>query len=257
MKKGNNKFKTISVALLLLIICNSFFLYSQDSELTEPVVIEPVIKGKPPSDAVVLFDGGSLENFVSRKTGEPAGWKVNGKKFTVVPGTGDIITKQKFGSCQVHLEWKTPVEDVKMKRSGQGSGNSGIYFMQWFEIQILNSYINKTGFKGQAAAVYGEYPPLVNASLPPGEWQTYDIVFIAPVFNTDGSVKSYGYLTVFHNGILVQYHSQVGEDIDFDEVGEDIDFDVEKVTGEVYKMPILLQDHGNKVSFRNFWVREL
>ena len=233
--------------LLQLPFCN-INVYSQNPELPEPPVVTPVIKNTPPSDAIVLFEKGTLDNFKSVKTGGPAEWKAKGKKFTIVPGTGSIITKQKFGNCQVHIEWRTPVKDVKEKKEGQKSGNSGIYFMKRYEVQLLNSFRNKTYADGQAGAISARYAPQVNASLPPGKWQTFDIIFTAPVYNRDGSVKSKGYFTVFHNGVLIQSHVEINTGIS----SEDIE-----ATGELFRSPILLQDHSNEVSFRNIWVREL
>ena len=235
--------------LSLIIVFSSFLrtAFSQNMQLPQPSVVTPAVKGKAPSDAIVLFDRGSLDNFESSKDGGPALWKVKGSKFIIVPGTGDIRTKQKFGNCQVHLEWKTPVKDVKEKKEGQGCGNSGIYFMKRYEVQVLNSYLNKTYPDGQAGAIYARYPPMVNASAQPGKWQTYDIVFTAPVFNKNGSVKSKGYFTVFHNGVLIQNHVEINTNINEGDI---------EATGELFKAPIYLQDHGNEISYRNFWVRE-
>ena len=174
-------------------------------------VIIPGKKLKAPSDAIVLFDKGSLDNFESVKDGGPAAWKVGGKKFTVAPGTGNIQTREKFGDCQLHIEWKTPKKDVREGKTSQQCGNSGVYLMGKYEVQVLNSYINKTYPDGQAGAIYKQHPPLVNASRKPGKWQTYDIVFTAPRYNSDGSEKTSGFFTVFHNGVLIQNHAAIGD----------------------------------------------
>jgi hypothetical protein len=151
-----------------------------DSKRPQPPVVTPAsIPGNPPSDAVVLFDGKDLSKWRSAWTGGPARWKVENGYMEIVPGTGDIQTVEEFGDCQLHIEWMIP-EDVK--GSGQGRGNSGIFLMGRYEIQVLDSYENQTYADGMAAAIYGQYPPLVNACRKPGEWQTYDIIWIAPRF---------------------------------------------------------------------------
>lgn len=243
------KFLVRSFIMTLFIITqlSSVFSQEQEKELIEPPVIQPEKKGKAPSDAIILFDRESLSNFES-VNGEPASWKVTGNKFTVVPDTPNIQTKQKFGDCQLHVEWKTPRKDVRKGKEGQGSGNSGVYLMGKYEIQVLNSYNNKTYFHGQAGAIYDKYPPMVNASLKPGKWQTYDIIFIAPKYNKDGEMKTPGYFTVFHNGILIQYHKEIGEPTTAYN---------ENASDGVSKLPLMLQNHENEVSYRNIWIREL
>ena len=214
----------------------------------EPQVIQPGKNGKAPSDAIILFDKGTLNNFVSVNTQGPAEWKVGGNLFTVVPKKGDIQTKQSFGSCQLHIEWRSPIKDVKEKKEGQTCGNSGVFLMGKYEVQVLNSYKSSTYTDGQAGAIYGKYPPLVNASLKPGEWQVYDIVFIAPKYTSNGTLQAAGYLTVFHNGVLIQNHVEIGEATVVNNEGTPID---------AAKLPLSLQDHDSEVSYRNIWIREL
>ena len=249
MNRKNFKFYAYTTLFVFLFIFQGTDIYAQEKkkELTEPKVIQPAKRGKAPSDAIVLFDRGSLNKFESIKDGAPANWKVSGRKFTVTPGTTDIQTKQAFGDCQLHIEWSTPVQDVKDKKEGQGCGNSGIYLMGKYEIQVLNSYNNKTYFDGQAGAIYSKYPPLVNASLKPGEWQVYDIIFAAPTYDNN-TLKTPGYFTVFHNGVLVQNHKDIGEPTRSANVN---------APEGVSKLPLMLQNHGNKVSYRNIWIREL
>ena len=211
-----------------------------------PKIINPVKRNKPPSDAIKLFDKGSLDKFTGMKQNAPVPWKIRGAVFTVVPDSGNIQTKQNFGDCQLHIEFKIP--RTAQKNEGQKSGNSGIYLMGKYEVQVLNSFNNKTYPKGQAGAVYEQYPPLVNASLKPGKWQVYDIVFNAPVYNKDGNLEKPPYLTVFHNGVLVQNHVAVS--------GPTTSYNKELPEKSV-KGPLLLQEHKNAVSYRNIWIREL
>ena len=200
----------------------------------------------PPSDAIVLFDGSGLDAWKSLKTGGKADWTVHNGIFTVKPGTGDIVTKEKFGDVQVHIEWKAP---EVVKGEGQGRGNSGLFFMDRYEVQILDSYNNRTYSNGQAASLYKEGIPLVNAMRPPQEWNTYDVFFTAPRFNNDGMLISPAYVTVVHNGVLVQNHYQVK--------GTTAYIGVHKYEPHEAELPIKLQDHGNLVNFRNIWVRKL
>ena len=160
--------------------------------------------------------------------------------------TGGVFTKQEFGDCQLHVEWKTP---KKIIGDGQGRGNSGIYIQTLYEVQILDSYENETYYNGQAGSIYKQSSPLVNASRKPGKWQVYDIVFHAPRFNDDGSLESPATMTVFHNGVLIQDH--------FELKGPSVYGGYPKYTPHAEKMPIMLQDHGNPVSYRNIWIREL
>jgi hypothetical protein len=199
--------------------------------------------GQPPSDAIILFDGRDISAWRGADGG-PAQWKVQDGYLEVVPRTGDIHTKQAFGNCQVHVEWAAPTPP---HGQSQGRGNSGVFLMSLYEIQVLDSYQNKTYPDGQAAAVYGEYPPLVNAMRPPGQWQTYDIIWRRPRFDKDGKVLRPAYVTVLHNGVLVQDHVAV--------TGPTLRPEPYHVHPD--KLPLVLQDHGQPVRFRNLWIREL
>ncbi len=206
-----------------------------------PRVVDPGAPGTPPSDAVVLFDGTDLSQWSDGKGGD-AQWKVAGGVMEV-NGTGSIVTKRTFGDQQVHIEFATPAE---VKGDGQGRGNSGVYIQGRYEVQVLDSYESATYSNGQCGAVYGLAPPLVNACRPPGEWQTYDIVFRAAHVESDGAAVQPATITVFHNGVLVQDH-----------------FVIEKSTRAAMQAggredgPLYLQDHGNPVRYRNVWIRPL
>ena len=226
-----------------------------NAQITDPVATEvwhPVPRvvtyqgaSTVPSDAIVLFGGNNLEQWVSDKDGSKAMWEVKDGIFTVKAGTGDIKTKQKFGSCQLHLEFRTP---AVVEGTGQGRGNSGVFFQEKYEVQILDNYNNVTYSNGQCASVYKQHIPLVNACKGPGEWQSYDITFTAPVFNKDGVKVASGYFTVIQNGILVQNHVEIKGTTEY----------IGLPKNEMHGMgSIKLQDHGNPMSFRNVWVREL
>jgi len=207
---------------------------------TPPVVTPGKEDRDPPSDAVVLFDG---KNFDEWKGAD--GWKVDeGGAFTV---KGVLQTKKEFGDCQLHVEFASPAPP---KGSGQGRGNNGIGLLGGrYEIQVLDSYENKTYPEGQAASVYNQRPPMVNASRKPGEWQTYDIAFTVPRFDADGKLSRPGYVTVLHNGVLVQNHTEVLGYTYFDRATA--------YSKHPEKGPIVLMYHGDPVRFRNLWVREL
>jgi hypothetical protein len=218
------------------------------TQVWEPV---PPIVSAPanaiPSDAVVLFDGRSLDAWESVKTpGAPAPWNIAGDAMVVVPKSGNIRTRAGFGDIQLHLEFRTPAE---VKGQGQGRGNSGVFFMGIYELQILDSYENPTYVNGQAGAVYKQYPPLVNASRPPGEWQTFDTIWIAPRFAADGSLISPARLTVFHNGVLIQNNVELK--------GHTPNRGDPAYRAHPARLPLMLQDHNNFTAFRNVWVREL
>jgi len=198
----------------------------------------PTRPGKPPSDAIVLFDGKDLSAWKDAET-----WKV--EDGAMVVGSNYVETKQHFGDCQLHIEWSAPTPP---KGESQGRGNSGVFFGA-YELQVLDSYENETYYDGQAAAIYKQTPPMVNAMRPPGEWNVYDVVWTAPRFKDDGSLESPAYITVFHNGVVVQNHFQLLGDTPFHRPPQYNKHDV--------KQPIRLQDHGNPVKFRNIWVREI
>src|ERR1051326_4489895 len=208
----------------------------------EPPVIDP---GPPPSDGIVLFDGKDLSKWRGAKAGQGAQWKV-ADGYAEVNGTGSIFTKQDFGDCQLHVEWATPIE---VKGTGQGRGNSGILLQGNYEVQVLDSYDNKTYFHGQAGAVYKQHAPLVNACRKPGEWQTYDIIFHAPRFGVGGRVETPGTVTVLQNGILIQDNVVIK--------GTTSHTGVPKYKPHPLKQPLMLQDHHNPVRYRNIWIREL
>ena len=201
--------------------------------------------GKAPSDAIVLFDGKDLSQWLD-KDGGAAKWKVENGYVEVVAHTGYIHTKMPLGDCQLHIEFSEPVPP---KGESQERGNSGVFLMGLYEIQVLDSYENKTYADGQAAAVYGQYPPLVNASRPPGQWQSYDIVFHGPRFDASGNLVRAGRVTVFHNGVLVQDNVEIK--------GLTAIGDVPTYVPGPDKLPLALQDHGNPVRYRNIWIREL
>ena len=222
-----------------------------DGKRPQPQVIDPGTAstqdraGRPPSDAIILFDGKDLSKWVGQD-GEEAQWKVENGAMEVVPRTGSITSKDRFGDCHLHIEWATPAE---VKGSSQGRGNSGVFLMGKYEIQVLDSYDNMTYADGHTGAIYGQYPPLVNASRGPGEWQTYDIFFIAPQFEGEKLVSP-AYVTVIHNGILIHHHQEIQGPTGHRIVANyDVPHDP---TG-----PIMLQDHGDLVRFRNIWVRPI
>ncbi len=213
--------------------------YLTGIEWSEPPVVTPGENcGDPPSDAVVLFDGTDLSAWESGEN-----WKV--EDGVAIVGSGSITSRESFGDCQLHVEWSAPVPP---KGSGQGRGNSGVFLMDRYELQVLDSYDNETYFDGQASAIYKQTPPQVNAMRPPGEWNTYDIIWTGPKFNDDGSLKSPAYITVLHNGVLTLNHFELQGNTPFNRPPS-----YEKHG----KLPIHLQDHGDPVRYRNIWVREL
>jgi hypothetical protein len=222
-----------------------------DPKITEQWTPEPrvITAGKTaadaPSDAIVLFNGIDASGWEA-KTGGPIQWTIENGAMTVKPGSGEIHTKQGFGDCQLHIEWRTP---SVVKGEGQGRGNCGIFFMNRYELQVLDSYNNRTYSNGQAGSIYKQFPPKVNASRPPGEWQTYDVIFTAPVFYEDGSLKSQAKITVLHNGVLIQHNTSLLGSTQYIGVGN--------YEAHGSKEPIMLQDHGDLVSFRNIWIRPL
>ena len=209
-------------------------------EWPEPPIVTPGLGNScPPSDAIVLFNGKDLSAW---ENGE--NWKV--ENCVAIVGGGEIRTKQSFGDCQLHIEWSAPLPS---SGDSQGRGNSGVYFMGLYEVQILDSYDSKTYPDGQAAAIYKQMPPTANAMRPPGEWNYYDIAFTAPRFKENGSLLSPAALTVFHNGVLVQNHFEI--------TGGTTWFERAHYEQHEEKLPIMLQDHGSPVRFRNIWLREI
>lgn len=233
----------------------------------KPPKVTPGMFTLAPSDAIVLFDGKDLdawhkpkygygtrmdevESIIKWKAAHPensaAEWIVKDGQMIVKPGAGAIETNLAFGDVQLHIEWLAPVDTGK---ESQGYSNSGIFLMGMYELQVLNSYENETYANGQAGSMYKQLIPLVNASRPPGEWQSYDIVFTAPRFNEDGTLKSPATITVFHNGLIIQNHAVLK--------GPCVYIGTPYYFKHPEKLPLLLQDHGNKVRFRNIWIREL
>jgi hypothetical protein len=207
----------------------------------EPVVVTPSAeKSQPPSDAMVLFDGSDFSRW---ENGE--NWRV--EEGAVYVGKGNVTSKDKFGDCQVHIEWSSPPSTDE--EQGQARGNSGVFLMGMYEIQVLDSYSTKTYFDGQAGAIYKQTPPMVNAMRPAGEWNAYDIVWTRPRFDDDGSLKSPAYITALHNGIVILNHFKLSGDTPYDRPPQ--------YSKHADKMPISLQDHGNPVRYRNIWVREI
>ncbi len=201
--------------------------------------------GTAPSDAVVLFGRGDLSQWEGAHGGAPT-WEVRDGYFATEPGKGDIRTKQSFGDCQLHVEWATPNPP---HGQDQDRGNSGVYLMSMYELQVLDSYNSKTYADGQAGAIYAQFPPLANASRPPGEWQIYDIVFHGPRFSADGKILRPASETVFHNGVLIQDNCVL--------TGPTTYMGRPPYRPHAEKMPLLLQDHDHPVRFRNIWIREI
>jgi Domain of Unknown Function (DUF1080) len=267
--------KKITLSVVYSLAAMSLFaqepaLKPEQTEFYEPVpkIITPAAKmGDAPSDAIILFDGKNLDNWVSdadgsgvkwklsdrgvlvkesTEGGAPAQWVVSDGVMTVKPKTGNIKTKQKFGDCQLHIEWRSPIEPDTKK--GQGKGNSGVFFQDMYEVQILNGYQNTTYTNGQAGSIYKQTPPMANVCSKMGDWNVYDIVYIAPRFRKNGSVESPAYITVFHNGVIIQNRTEVQGTTEYIGAPKYIPHG---------KGSIKLQDHSNEVSFRNIWIREL
>jgi hypothetical protein len=236
----------LPLALVLLVLPDAVVLPADETEewisgikWAEPPRVTPGENGGPPSDAIVLFDGKDLSQ-----------WE-GGDLWLVEDGYAEareerITSRQKFGDCQLHLEFATPAE---VEGAGQGRGNSGVFLMDHYELQILDSWDNPTYCDGQCGAIYKQRPPLVNASKRPGEWQTFDILFTAPRFNDDGSLKSRGAITVLHNGVVVQHHFELLGKTAYDRPPINVP--------HAAREPIRLQFHKDSVRFRNIWVRDL
>jgi hypothetical protein len=219
-----------------------------------PPVVTPGVAdkvGAPPADATVLFDGSETsfkENWTDTQ-GMPSQWKIVDGALESVKKAGYIQTKQNFGSCQIHLEWAAP---VKVEGDGQGRGNSGVFFMNTYEVQVLDSFENQTYADGQAGALYGRSKPLVNVCRKPGEWQTYDVIFHRPLFDEAGKVTRRATFTVLHNGVLIQDHAVLSGGTGW--MGPHA---ASEYKAHADKLPFAIQDHGNPVRYRNIWIREL
>jgi len=266
--------KLIFLNLIVLALL-SYGAYAQeiDPKLTEvwepiPEVITPGESDKAPSDAIVLFDGSNLDEWqnpqfkgeggTAKQVAEmlekwdeeykhlEAGWEVENGEMVVKPGNGAVETKKRFDNFQLHIEWLSPKMEGK---KDQGYSNSGIFLMGLYELQVLNSYENETYPNGQAGSIYKQHIPLVNASLPPNSWQSYDVIFTAPEFDKNGELVTPAYVTAFHNGVVIQNHVKLR--------GPTVFRGKPEYVAHPAKMPVRLQDHGDKVRFRNIWIREL
>lgn len=250
--------KNTKILLAIGLMLASTSIFAQDHRFavdnpTKPEVTEywdPEVRivtpGNIPSDAIILFDGKDLSKWESAKDGSAAAWKVADGKMTVVGKTGNISTKQKFTNYQLHIEWQSPMEPDSKK--SQGKGNSGVFMQGMYEVQVMNSYNNRTYRNGQAGSIYKQTAPMVNVTSKMGEWNTYDIIYTAPVFTINGGIETPAYVTLMHNGVLVQNHTKIQGTTEY--IGQPKN----PVHGPG---PISLQDHGNEVSFRNIWIREL
>lgn len=219
---------------------------AHDLSRPTPKVVTPADEiNKPPSDAIVLFDGSNLDNWTSGN-GEASKWKIVDGAMESVRGAGYIFTKEKFGDCQLHVEFASP---AKVAGKGQGRGNSGVFLMEDFEVQVLDSFENPTYADGSAGSIYGQHPPLVNASRGPGQWQTYDIIFHRPRFDDAGKLVKPATLTVLHNGVLIQDHVESFGPTSWIQHREYKPGETKKRLG--------FQDHGNPVRYRNIWIRPL
>jgi 3-keto-disaccharide hydrolase len=220
-----------------------------DASRPHPRVVTPgATPGAPPADAIILFDGKDLSKWAHSRNGQlsDATWPVKDGYFETGAGSGSIVTREKFGDVQLHLEWATP---SPARGASQDRGNSGVIFMGRYEVQVLDSYENVTYADGQAAAIYGEHPPLVNVAKRPGEWQTYDIVFEAPKFNANMAVAP-AYVTVLWNGVIVQHRRAI--------MGPtSATMTVHQYTPHDSELPLTLQDHSHPVRYRNVWIRRL
>ena len=216
-----------------------------------PVVRPPTFStqeraGEPPSDAVVLFDGGSLDAWAGRNGGAAPWNLVAGDAMEVEPRSGNIQTREHFGSCQLHVEWSAPTE---ITADSQGRGNSGVFLLGLYEVQVLDGYDNPTYADGLTASIYGQHPPLVNACVPPGAWHVYDIVFESPRYDS-GKLVAPAFMTVFHNGVVVQHRQRIQGPTKHRALAS-----YDEPHGP--EGPLVLQDHGDRVRFRNIWIRRI
>lgn len=240
-----------NILTLALLFCSIIWLSGQEMKpeetevwSPEPAIVTPGMNGAPPSDAIVLFDGTSLDNW-QHADGSAAKWKLDDGAMVAQKGAGDVFTREKFTSCQLHIEWRTP---AKVEGEGQGRGNSGIFLQGIYELQVLDSYNNRTYSNGQAGSIYKQTMPLVNASKGPGEWQVYDIIYHAPTFNSGHEYETHPYITVFHNGVLIQDHTKIQGTTPY--IGP-------PKVNQHGSGPLRLQDHNNPTAFRNIWIRKL
>lgn len=246
----NRIYKTSGILCLSLISSLTYAqtkFQPQDTEFYTPIIrTVTTSENQAPSDAIVLFDGTNLNQWVSAKDIQSkAPWNIENGILTCTPQSGDIQTKENFEDFQLHIEWKSP---EVIKGEGQGRGNSGIFLQGHYEIQVLDNNNNPTYVNGQAGSIYKQQPPLVSAVKSAGQWHTYDILYTAPRFNTDGILIKKGIVTILHNGVVVQYNTQIEGTTEY------IGLPKTLVHGPG---PIVLQDHGDKVSFRNIWIRRL
>lgn len=222
-----------------------------DDTRPRPEVVTPgKTAADPPSDAIILFDGTNLDEWSMDKDGSAADWVLGEGYFEVPPRGegvgGSIRTKREFGDVQLHIEFATPSE---VEGNSQGRGNSGVFFIGGYELQVLDSYENKSYADGQASAIYGYKPPLANASRPPGEWQTYDIIFNAPKWDAEGNLLKKAHITVFHNGVVTHHYQDYLGPSGHKKVAN---YNTVQETG-----PLKLQNHNNPTRFRNIWIREI
>jgi len=254
LKLKNMKINILHVKAILVVSVLNLAQATLFSQITDPKATEvwepeprkvtPGLNHMPPSDAIILFNGSNMDEWTDLK-GNPSPWQITEGFLTVVPKKGDIKTKKVFGDCQIHIEWRAP---SLVKGEGQGRGNSGIFLQEKYELQVLDSYDNRTYSNGQAASIYKQSMPLVNVMNKPGEWQVYDIIYKAPRFNKDGILVSPPTITVLHNGVLVQNNTEIKGSTEY--IGLP-GFKAHE------KGSLRLQDHGDLVSFRNIWIREL
>jgi hypothetical protein len=263
MKKSTKAIKIV-VCLILVAMVFGISSYAEntvkkytvhDRERENPPVINPAKQfGQPPSDAIILFDGTDLSAWESERAGREANWKIIDDYMEVPKKTGGIRTKKEFGNCQLHIEWRTPI-GLDPKITDQKRSNSGVFLMDRYEVQVLDSYTddnyktNRTYADGQAAAIYGQNPPMVNACRPAGRWQSYDISFLRPLFDENGKCIHKARITVFHNGVVVHNNLEIE--------GTTSHKIKARYTSPHEKGHIRLQDHGNPICFRNIWIREL
>ncbi len=227
--------------------------HNPDAALLPPIIRAGATDDAPPSDAVVLFDGTDLSKWERVSTRPGPAWKIEDGVMLPVKGAGYVRTKEGFGSCQLHIEWVTP---TKVEGTGQERGNSGVFLMGLYEVQVLDSYQqsterydNPTYADGQAAAIYGQKPPLADDCRAPGQWQSYDIIFHRPIFDKDGKVVKRATITVLQNGVLVQDNWEIK--------GKTLHKQQPYYEAHAAKLPLQIQDHGNPVKFRNIWIREI